>query len=850
MGVTKTMGTMLLSMVLAACGTRTTGAPTGDTSATTTVTDSTSMSDDPVADALRGLGIDIGFTPRVDPDRNALPDDYLPFGSRSTLGRIDELMIIGAAPRLSDGTPVTADVAFVEDDPDTAAAYDVMHAVDVGDWATEIEPSGNRLPRASRAAAAGDIDGDGHDEGLVVFVDLDDVDVDTEIVLETFDDAVADDAFGRATQRLAVQAGVVDMAMASGDLDGDSYEGVVVGLSTDTAAHVLFAVNAAGTLDVDDTQTVTLTPQTDSADLEGHGLRIATGNLDYDVGHEIVVAMNEFSGGGSSGVARYWIFDDANAGFAELASGMATVVDGAAHTAVQLDVSIGDIDGDYIDEVVLGGLSAYLGQSCDGPFLVGLALDDAVHGFAELGGTQFRGGLSCSDATAHTMRFAYVNTLDVDADRVDEVLIHTQAFANFRDAPPFTDLRLGGFAFSSNAVSLDDAQTYLDRNTYTMATGDVDGDLTEDLIVWTQDLGTVSVLGIDAETGRQRTVFEVGMDLSVSSETPLHPIVVPLNMDDDSMVLAAGEPVATYVWTEPLVIAALAAAPCYEDPAIGQFVTGCSTQFGQEVSKTVSEQQTVSQTTNASVGISVGVDLIQSGIEAKAIYEEVGSTISGTSYDLTKSIVFTNVAQEDTVIFTTVPYDQYTYTILAHPDEELVGADMTVSLPREPITLMVEAGFYNDVVAPGAVRVDEQVFAHTVGDPGTYLTAADKDAIVALTGDDLANGPTSVGQGEGGIVSLGIDVGTAITKGSTFASGWSGSVELTLGGVLGGYSWGRSTESNMVVEMGESTVYTGSIGSLPAASFADRQYAFGILTYMHNDDASGQEFQVVNYWVE
>ena len=58
------------------------------------------------------------------------------------------------------------------------------------------------------------------------------------------------------------------------------------------------------------------------------------------------------------------------------------------------------------------------------------------------------------------------------------------------------------------------------------------------------------------------------------------------------------------------------------------------------------------------------------------------------------------------MIFTTIPLDQYTYSILSHPDPALIGGQVVISLPRDPITLQAERNYYNNSVVEGSLRVD------------------------------------------------------------------------------------------------------------------------------------------------
>ena len=70
------------------------------------------------------------------------------------------------------------------------------------------------------------------------------------------------------------------------------------------------------------------------------------------------------------------------------------------------------------------------------------------------------------------------------------------------------------------------------------------------------------------------------------------------------------------------------------------------------------------------------------------------------------------------------------------------------------------------------------------------------------------------------------------------------------GTILAGFSVGASVGSSLTVTSGADTSYTGSIGSIDAADFAGNQYSFGLFTYVQRDPTTGQEFEVMNYWVE
>ena len=209
--------------------------------------------------------------------------------------------------------------------------------------------------------------------------------------------------------------------------------------------------------------------------------------------------------------------------------------------------------------------------------------------------------------------------------------------------------------------------------------------------------------------------------------------------------------------------------------------------------------------------------------------------------------MFTSAPEEDLVVFTTVPVDRYVFTILSHPDPALIGDRVVVNYPRSPITLQAERTFYNETIPAGAQRVDELVFQHVVGDTSTYPSRTAKNALQSLYGG-LEVGPQAVGQGAG-TTEVTLNVGSSISSGGSLAFGFELEVNATAGAVLAGVSVGVESTNTWRVTSGNSTTYTGVVGAIDAANFADNGYSFGLFTYVY-DQPGNQQFQVLNYWVE
>ena len=190
---------------------------------------------------------------------------------------------------------------------------------------------------------------------------------------------------------------------------------------------------------------------------------------------------------------------------------------------------------------------------------------------------------------------------------------------------------------------------------------------------------------------------------------------------------------------------------------------------------------------------------IVGGVEAefKKSVTLSASLSAGIAYTVEKSRTFTTGSLEDDVVFTTIPYDRYTYTILSHPDPDLVGGAVVVSLPREPIILKVDRDFYNDNVTESSIQIDGAIFDHVPGDLSSYPSSACKNQLLGQYGG-LKNGPISVGQGSGSS-GLEIAVTTEVSAGGSLGIGYERSVEVTVGPAMAGFSVGYGAEASLTV---------------------------------------------------
>ncbi|HEY9052428.1 MAG TPA: VCBS repeat-containing protein, partial [Gammaproteobacteria bacterium] len=737
-------------------------------------TSTTSQSDNPVAETLTKLGVDVSETPREAGENETLPEDYTPLGSSKSFEQFDELVLLGFPLSASSG--YSSELTLLElDRVGSSASYvtDVLFAPNpaLTPWALSVGES----PTALRVAARGDVDRDGLEEMFMIYR----ASGQSSIELQLYDDQTGSFA---ASQHLVISTDPADsLSASSGDFNGDGYAELVIGVVSGDSAQLIFIDNDHGVLSLS-TLNKTLPQAFAGSEMS---LVIKSGNLDYDPSHEFVVLVNELyqqggSGNPESGTTRYFLFDDAKKSHIEIASALVQAdLNAVNRTAIVADVSLGDVDGDNIDEMVFGGLTHFdPNNQCNYTYLL-VVLDDLTNDRASLGAKVHVPDIHQGCAVVRgELRFVYVNTPDVDGDGYAEIQANELIFEDFAEHTPWTEFVARHYDEDvgekiESPISIPQASLFSDDNGFTgrfsnknstIVTADLTSDKRQDIVFYSQSTNRLEVWGLsepdatlDVVSGEWRMLKSIPVAPPASADD-IRPLLLPINVNHDSLAISFDEGEYQLVFTEPVIIAALAAAPCYE--SLGQNTDACRTAYGTAESTSVAIEDTLTMSAGISVGTSVEFNdpitaLRIAEIEATVKVKASLSLSHSAAYTYTESLTYTTGPIEDTVIFTSIPYDMYTYTITSHPDPAIIGTQIVVSMPRSPVTLQVDRNYYNANVSHDGPLIDSSVFTHTAGNPNSYPGRSTKDSLMSRYSSLLPSkwaydfGPTSVGEGGG-----------------------------------------------------------------------------------------------------
>lgn len=795
-----------------------------------------------VSETLDKLGVDQDTSPRTYPDGSPIPEEENPRGSKtSTWGVLmEELAIVGFGNYFR----------VLEDD---------MVGPNPANELFRGKTTGGIPALRTRVGVAANTDGDAQKE--VLFVGVSGTTASpylTMIEVRNHNGTTTEERYDNITEVAIGSTEYISEAMdiAAGDIDNDGKdEIVVVYRATDRALLAVLDDRDTGYKLLDEVDygwNSTATP--------GMVLRVSMGNVDKDGKAEIAVlySRTHTSLSANAGTSTYYIYDYEGSSLVEKTSGLAEadIGGGVIKEIMYGDISLGDIDGDGLDEVVMGGVEWHLTftNSANATFLQ-IALDDAENNFEEIA------ALENTQRVNDPVLEPYVETWDPDGNGIKSIQVHGVLYQDFVSSgnswvkdPEAADLTTMLGLQASQGISYE-------KSTAAMGVGDLDQDGREELILSASNGTCINIIDYDPGNSsyKQRTIGQlVGGCRSGNNPyygdariDPLYPpVLLPVDFDGDALVLSYDER-HEVVYSEPVIVAALAAPPCYSDPAIGQDTSACYTSFGLGASANTGSSSYASVT----VGFGFGFEAKAYGVGFEADFD-IDHTLTrsfGWELEISRTVTYTAGAMTDAVIFTSIPYDNYYYTVINDPKKpERNGETFIIAVPRAPLTTLVSKDFYNAHTPADKPKLGSETFSHTVGNPKSYAPVATADSWLGDALNGLLSTYTEV-LSQTGSVDMELALSNGVSYGLGYDFAFNASLETTGGasvkarfGVGLGHevSWGVST----------TTAVSGSVGAIDDPdSFAANGYSWGIGLYpvRNTSGANGDVFYpVVNYWVE
>ncbi|MCP4176686.1 MAG: hypothetical protein GY756_02880, partial [bacterium] len=393
-------------------------------------------------------------------------------------------------------------------------------------------------------------------------------------------------------------------------------------------------------------------------------------------------------------------------------------------------------------------------------------------------------------------------------------------------------------------------------------TGNVTDDGNDNIII--QQNGDMVIYGYkEYDEDKEDNKWEILKIIHGIDRRPYTSICV-VNTDRDSDVLKYLDRHEIFL-SDPQILAVLASPPYMSN--FNQNLGSMSTTFGSENGSSTS----TSNTFGISIGYSVGIQL-----EAPLFGCDVICVSASFNFDLSfdytttqssfisVSKEYTCPAGEDQVILMCIPYDSYYYEVISSPDQERIGAIITLNMPRAPETLSFERNYYNNKMGElgfNELIIGDEILDHKIGDVVSYPDTEemieysnDKDNFLS-SGDEMLSPPLTTTD-EGASTGLSINWGTDESTTLSFDVAVSSETEITTGGYLFGSRYGMHYGFEYEVTESNSFAVSCSIAGINDPAYNAGDYSIGLMTYQEktirgsedSEDPKNLGYIVVNYW--
>ncbi len=377
-----------------------------------------------------------------------------------------------------------------------------------------------------------------------------------------------------------------------------------------------------------------------------------------------------------------------------------------------------------------------------------------------------------------------------------------------------------------------------------VAIGDINGDGPKEIVVLDYTRDNLRIFSYDSREGK----VVRGDDVQYTTLSD-YPTLSLADVDNDSMILEyIGHKL---IFSTPQITAVLVSPPYHADK--DQNIDNSYTRYGKVTSVSAGVSGTIAYSIGVSGGISAEVPVISNGsVEIKATVRDTYEFCADAETSADLSIAYDSYAGENSVVFTAVPIDCYMYEVVNtgdYTEDVSMGDIYYITEHRSARLCFTSVEFFNENNGDYD-DIDDSILIHSVGDPSSYskLSEATKKVNLDITQALLMNSNSGNVPEGNKYTTMTYETSNTIGGSFTYESEVSLETQASFIALIGSE---RTVSVGLTLSSSASsgTCIEGSVGGLNGSDYkAGNLFAWGIYSYVAS--LSGNKFTVIDYWVD
>jgi hypothetical protein len=276
---------------------------------------------------------------------------------------------------------------------------------------------------------------------------------------------------------------------------------------------------------------------------------------------------------------------------------------------------------------------------------------------------------------------------------------------------------------------------------------------------------------------------------------------------------------------------------------------GSGTAVSKEETTSIDVTERFSVMAGIRVSFETGFELFGTGLKFKTSLEAnyQFSQTQTTTQTETIGVRYSSGHVENQIICDAIDFESYLYSVISHPNLDMIGKNMSIDVPIKASIYSITESFYNS--ANSTNHIGSETYTHTPGNPGTYPTLEDVNALEGVVKIiDKIEVPQGTGTACGSTLKYTRENAESVEKEHSMELILSAGIEAGGFGLDMSVGFGLSRANK--ITYGESMTFEGTVACISDVDdWMAHKFLWGLFIQNIEPD-EGFSYQLVHYYTE